>query len=247
MPTSKCILSITNVICVGFMTLTLWTTSLQSADDICPSGWSYFSSNCYFLDTNGRTWDDGLETCQGYDAWLAEITSDAEQSFITSYLGLGIGAWIDCRDSISEGDWRCGNDDHPITFTGWAGSEPNNADGNEDCVVIYNGPWYDIPCTSQISALCKKTATIISSMSRSMFFKKDTSNPGYCLRNNVIEEIDQSTLTSCGGRCLKTGDCASINYFPRRDRCQLNSATKTVASDSDYVEVSNCEYFDIFS
>lgn len=82
--------------------------------------------------------------------------------------------------------------------------------------------------------------------SRSMTFKKDVSNPG-CLRNNVIEQIEQATLISCGGRCLQSADCSSINYYPHRERCDLNSATKAEASDSDFIEFFKCEYYDILS
>nr|XP_054748012.1 uncharacterized protein LOC129253610 [Lytechinus pictus] len=132
-----------------------------------------------------------------------------------------------------------------MTYIDWKEGEPNNFFNNEDCIQVdRTGLWNDYPCTALLSAgVCKKAAT----RSRSKVFKKDSSNPGYCLRNNVIEEIDQSTLINCGGRCLMTEDCVSINYFPRRDRCQLNSVIKAEVADSDFVESSDCEYFDIFS
>eukprot|EP00057_Strongylocentrotus_purpuratus_P007860 XP_011662334.1 PREDICTED: uncharacterized protein LOC105437441 [Strongylocentrotus purpuratus] len=127
------------------------------------------------------------------------------------------------------------DDNHPITYTGWGPGEPNNID-NEDCAVLYSGWWYDIPCTATVPSVCKKDGigNAVPS-SRSMTFKKDVSNPG-CLRNNVIEQIEQSTLISCGGRCLQSADCSSINYYPHRERCDLNSATKGEANDSDFIE-----------
>ncbi|XP_030846891.1 perlucin-like protein [Strongylocentrotus purpuratus] len=241
------LLSPPNIIFVGLMILTIWTSFLQSADYTCPSGWLLFSSSCYFIDLEDRTRPGASAACQVYGASLAEITSAEENSYIGDLAAASDTAlWIDCRDDISEGDWLCGDDNHPITYTGWGPGEPNNID-NEDCAVLYSGWWYDIPCTATVPSVCKKDGigNAVPS-SRSMTFKKDVSNPG-CLRNNVIEQIEQSTLISCGGRCLQSADCSSINYYPHRERCDLNSATKAEANDSDFIEFFHCEYYDILS
>ena len=42
-----------------------------------------------------------------------------------------------------------------MTYTNWAGGEPNNS-GNEDCTQIYtDGEWNDQTCSDSLDYVCK--------------------------------------------------------------------------------------------
>ena len=42
----------------------------------------------------------------------------------------------------------------------WLSKEPNNGNGNEDCVVMdgkWNGAWNDVPCDKKTFSICEST------------------------------------------------------------------------------------------
>ena len=46
---------------------------------------------------------------------------------------------------------------YEIKFGAWGAHEPNNANGNEDCVVLNdnNGKWFDINCDTSMRYICE--------------------------------------------------------------------------------------------
>ena len=68
----------------------------------------------------------------------------------------GLGFWIGLSDIMVEGSFRWMESHETPSYTNWGGTEPNDMDGIEDCVVKGVGGWNDQPCEIQYYALCQK-------------------------------------------------------------------------------------------
>ena len=79
------------------------------------------------------SWDAARAAAQSRGGDLATITSAEEQAFVESLMSsasvLTGGYWFGIRE-VTEGVYQ-NVDGSPLTYTHWAGSEPNNALGNE--------------------------------------------------------------------------------------------------------------------
>lgn len=69
--------------------------------------------------------------------------------------------WLDGIDDVNEGEWRwASNYNDRITTTFWYPGQPDNANGDEDCmetsIDIWNGLWNDFPCSSRQFSICEK-------------------------------------------------------------------------------------------
>lgn len=65
-------------------------------------------------------------------------------------------AYIDITDIQTEGRFVYANG-APINYKNWKNGEPNNFNGNEDCVIIEheNGLWNDFPCDQKGLIICE--------------------------------------------------------------------------------------------
>lgn len=82
---------------------------------------------------------------------LVAINDAAENSFLNTTWGKTKTLWIGLqRTGASTFAWTNGD---ALTYTNWAGGEPNNAGGNENYVHTYsNGTWNDLPSSSSYAA-----------------------------------------------------------------------------------------------
>lgn len=58
-----------------------------------------------------------------------------------------------------EGTWIWSFSEIPLTFQNWDQGEPNNDNGNEDCLEILGtkyGRWNDNVCSNSIESVCEK-------------------------------------------------------------------------------------------
>ncbi|XP_063964668.1 C-type mannose receptor 2-like isoform X1 [Lytechinus pictus] len=120
----------------------------------CPNGtgWSEFSSTCYYIQGGSMVWDTAVATCEGHGASIVEITSIEENNYVNS-ISSGWHIWLNCRDHLVEGQFVCGDDDHPITYTA---NELSSNTEQADCVYFIAGTWgvYDCAVTP-ISIVCE--------------------------------------------------------------------------------------------
>lgn len=97
-----------------------------------------------------HNWADAEAGAVALGGHLVTINDAAEQQWL---LDNGWGApffnyWVGLNDIVTEGTfvWVSGE---PVTYTNWAGGEPNNSGGNEDAVVMnwnsWPGLWNDVP------------------------------------------------------------------------------------------------------
>lgn len=86
-------------------------------------------------------------TYNGLSGHLAVITSAEENAIIDSLFDNGF-AWIGASDAGSEGNftWRSGPEaGAALSYTNWAGGEPNNFGGSENYAMMVNGGyWNDV-------------------------------------------------------------------------------------------------------
>ncbi|KAG2466118.1 MRC1 protein, partial [Polypterus senegalus] len=125
-------------------------------------GWRKYKEICYYYnDTDITDVYTAIIRCYEEGAQLVSIADEEEQSFLTGMVGKGSVdyAWIGLKeDGITNGEYRW-FDMSPLTFVNWAANEPNDANGEEQCVQMsrHAGTWYDMNC-GKISAgyICKK-------------------------------------------------------------------------------------------
>jgi hypothetical protein len=101
--------------------------------------------------------------CGSRGAHLVTVNSQAEDEFLlplVTHLEDGIDHWMGLTDREAEGSWQWESGE-PVTYTGWAAGEPNNAggedSGGEDCVTWFPGGhgWNDNDCHIDFSYVCE--------------------------------------------------------------------------------------------
>ena len=113
------------------------------------------------------TWSSAVATCEMQHAYLATMTSIAQNRWLFEYFRsqalTSVDIWIGANDISKEGTFQwidgSGNTSH---FHYWSASQPDNSGGNENCMVWrlgYNGQWNDIYCGNSFTALCKWNPT----------------------------------------------------------------------------------------
>jgi hypothetical protein len=138
--------------------------SLVSPGEVFFSGndhlYEYIASS---LDWNGALTTAGNLTRYGATGYLATITSQLENDFVSERLG-GAG-WMGASDAAQENDWKwvtgpengtsfwsggIGGSTVPGQYSNWNTNEPNDSGSNEDCAQFLaggSGKWNDLPCS----------------------------------------------------------------------------------------------------
>ncbi|XP_045568240.1 C-type lectin domain family 4 member M [Salmo salar] len=125
----------------------------------CPEGWRRFGCSCYYISTEGKSWEESRQDCLERGADLVIINSEEEQTFIKGLESL-IFAWIGLADSVTEGTWKW-VDGTPLTIQKywWSGEPGGGTDQN--CGEIYyispgHGVWRDYDCSFSQKWICEK-------------------------------------------------------------------------------------------
>ena len=111
---------------------------------------------CYSYFTNTEiSWADARLECvtSGYD--LATVTSSEEDTLLYSLATSGTSCWIGLNDIETEGTFMWA-DGSSSSYRSWSSGQPNNVNGNQDCVETFNSQyWNDEDCTvNQNCYLC---------------------------------------------------------------------------------------------
>ncbi|XP_075994593.1 CD209 antigen-like protein D [Genypterus blacodes] len=121
--------------------------------------WLKFGSSCYFISSEGRSWDDSRCECQQRDGDLVIISSPQEQAFLTGFTG---AAWVGMTDRDQEGIWRW-VDGSPVSLDRdrWAPGQPDGAFGGEDCGELRTMNAFlglnDFNCSARLRWICEKS------------------------------------------------------------------------------------------
>lgn len=111
----------------------------------------------YAMCTRPRTYDDARLACQAIGLDLAVPGSAGENTFLLGLLPSGWtdSSWFGLNDLALEGTFRTVAGALP-TYSRWAGGEPNNYNGNEDCAQMTSAGWNDLDCSALLSAVCEQ-------------------------------------------------------------------------------------------
>ncbi|XP_078572329.1 uncharacterized protein LOC144859503 [Branchiostoma floridae x Branchiostoma japonicum] len=156
------------------------------------------------ITSSRRNWDQAEARCVSYGGHLARITSSTQQHLLTDMaLGhSGTHYWIGCTDRQIEGIWRW-SDGSSLSYTNWAPTQPDNADGIQDCGILYSiygyAQWDDTECSTPYFFICQ---TDINECSN---------DNGGCSHN--CENTDGSYRCTCQDGYQLSGltDCRDIN------------------------------------
>ncbi|XP_047200502.1 macrophage mannose receptor 1 [Hippoglossus stenolepis] len=125
-------------------------------------GWRKNNDICYYYnDTDVVDFHTAIMRCYAEKASLVSIHSKDEQAYVNTMVGTGrvTAAWIGMRMiGIANGQYLW-MDHSPVTYTHWASGEPNNANGEEQCVHMnrHQGGWNDANCGRAAAGyVCKK-------------------------------------------------------------------------------------------
>ncbi|XP_065453466.1 C-type lectin domain family 4 member K-like isoform X2 [Chrysemys picta bellii] len=124
-------------------------------------GWRFFGGNLYYFSQERKSWDEAERFCVSQDSHLTSVSSQAEQEFLSNETK-GEGHWIGLTDRETEGSWRWvdGTEYRADASRGfWMQNEPNNANGEEDCVHTEpekRNLWNDNNCIRPFRWICKQ-------------------------------------------------------------------------------------------
>ncbi|TNM92320.1 hypothetical protein fugu_019332 [Takifugu bimaculatus] len=125
------------------------------------SGWRKKNGLCYYYnDTDAVDFPTALRRCRDERALLASIHDKDEQAYINSMVGTGkvTSAWIGMiMAGVANGQYKW-VDGSAVSYTHWGNGEPNNANGEEQCVQMnrHQGVWNDANCGRTAGYVCKK-------------------------------------------------------------------------------------------
>ncbi|POI30844.1 hypothetical protein CIB84_005405, partial [Bambusicola thoracicus] len=137
-------------------------------------GWVIYKDKLYYISKEQVSMEEAQEFCRMNSADLAVISSNSERRFIQralikndSYLiteRVLINNYL-CIFSLS---WIDGT---PVTYVAWAPNEPNFANNEEHCVVMFSkqGLWNDVNCGTTNRFVCERHNISINSTLASPF------------------------------------------------------------------------------
>ncbi|XP_078702848.1 uncharacterized protein LOC144928428 isoform X1 [Branchiostoma floridae x Branchiostoma belcheri] len=151
-----------------------------------------------------RNWDQAQAWCNRNGGHLAHIKTSAQQSLLKDMAMAhhGTNYWIGCNDRQAEGTWRW-SDGSRLSFTNWAPTQPDNADGIQDCGILYNiynyAYWDDTQCIRAYFFICQ---TDINECSH---------NNGGCSHTCVNTDGSYRCTCRTGYQLTWSGDCVDID------------------------------------
>lgn len=153
----------------------------------CPVGEiaSLDRRTCYAADRTNQPYDGARAACQARGAgWDLISIGSAEENGIARQLSAASNqAWIGLTDRATEGRfvWESGDVIEAGDYASFGPNEPNNQNGDEDCVHIYSsGAWNDRNCGYNFAAICEGPSAVQNRWSAS-----------------CVEQVG----TVCGARC----------------------------------------------
>ncbi|XP_039608877.1 perlucin-like protein [Polypterus senegalus] len=133
---------------------------------VCPEGWVFFQSKCYFFSNNTLTWQSSQEQCLSMGGHLVIVESAEEESFLENKTNIVIekksGYWIGLTDQKKENQFVWVDNKTLDTNTRfWEPGEPGG-DSKENCVQIWailqQKRWHDFNCESVAKRICETNA-----------------------------------------------------------------------------------------
>ncbi|XP_062051418.1 C-type lectin domain family 4 member A-like isoform X1 [Lepus europaeus] len=127
----------------------------------CPKNWKPFSSNCYLISTESKSWHESKHHCSAMEAHLLVINSKDEQDFIIQNLKNNFAYYVGLSDPEGQRHWQWVDETpYNANVTFWHAGEPSDRD--ERCVILNYRPqtpaawgWNDIKCFQNQMSVCE--------------------------------------------------------------------------------------------
>ena len=115
-----------------------------AANAISVIGTATYNGNTYKL-LSEASWTDSESYAVSLGGHLVAVDDAAENTFLTNTWGSQMTLWIGLSRTAPNAPTFAWSNGQAVTFTNWAGGEPNNCCGGEDYVHTYsNGQWNDL-------------------------------------------------------------------------------------------------------
>uniref|UniRef100_A0A673W5Y4 C-type lectin domain-containing protein n=1 Tax=Salmo trutta TaxID=8032 RepID=A0A673W5Y4_SALTR len=125
----------------------------------CPEGWRRFGCSCYYVSTEGKSWEESRQDCLERGADLVIINSEEEQTFINGFKSVSY-VWIGLTDSVTEGTWKWVDGTPLTTPRYWWSGEPDGVTDQNCGEIAYispdHGVWRDYDCSFSQKWICEK-------------------------------------------------------------------------------------------
>ncbi|XP_031160283.1 secretory phospholipase A2 receptor-like [Sander lucioperca] len=122
---------------------------------------SFFVSELYeyhFINES-KTWSEAQSYCRQHYTDLATVSNMADTKRLHGSAQNQDGAWIGLyciyTKSINTWRWSLPGEEYKESTSKWSNGEPNdNGNDPENCVLMRNHGWFDVPCTHKCKFMC---------------------------------------------------------------------------------------------
>ncbi|XP_017058931.1 C-type lectin domain family 3 member A-like [Drosophila ficusphila] len=106
---------------------------------------------------NRRNWEEAEAFCRGINGHLITIQNNSELSALYEKLDKYTDYWLGINDVAKEGEFVSVASGKPAPFLNWEHNQPDNRNGNENCVTIRLGQMCDLDCSYIFFFICEAT------------------------------------------------------------------------------------------
>ncbi|KAL9966601.1 hypothetical protein ACROYT_G024703 [Oculina patagonica] len=215
---------------VLFALILVWISCAASKKKTkaCPKGFKFlkaFRTSCYkfVVKTNavrGLNWTDARKACKSDSGDLLSVANELEMRLINleseRFVYHRQHLWIGLNDQRDEDQfvWSDGTPFNQTSYKNWGPGEPNNHDGAEHCVVMFNKVWEDSDCAKEYGYICETDIDECSTSNPCLNGADCSNTPGsyYCTcqpgftGENCGEDIDECSTSK---PCLNKGHCTN--------------------------------------
>lgn len=170
-----------------------------------------YDTHDYIFVTTWRTWDESQADCRAAGYELVTIDNQAEESFLQAHQTILMmnNWWIGLNDQGQQGTFVWAGVPSTSGYLNFSPGEPNNAGGEEDCVVdrylrpdghVGTEEWYDRPCSEPHPFICEK-GQVATTSNGSFSFSATNTSSGH--QNTVNHSVfltagNVFTVATCG-------------------------------------------------
>ena len=126
-----------------------------------------FTLTYHFSDAPQPGWEQARQWCQRHFTDMVSFQTREENDHLNQIAPGPRLYWIGIRRVNGVFTWVGTGENVTTEAENWAPGEPNNTDGDEDCVEVnikdtrqgYSGKWNDAPCSATRKVICYKGTT----------------------------------------------------------------------------------------
>ncbi|XP_071822362.1 uncharacterized protein [Apostichopus japonicus] len=221
--------------------------------DLCPQGYrKQYNNGCYKIGTTMLSWYDARTDCQSTPNSDLIVINDADEDAYWRSVGFGADWWIGLYDIGTEGDFQWIDCTRPTSFDNWGPEQPDDYNGDEDCVLIASDwSWNDWVCSDRVMYLCEinENAAVDPSDANPTFFSVSAQSYssariswqlgskicdvlGYNIRYRVVGSLLWTETFVAGG---DTSEYILENLRPATSYDIAVSARSWTSGDLDYL------------